>query len=280
MIHEHELPAPPPDRGLPDHRLRREELLMRIDPDEKHMSLGRLWGLPLGVATGVATLGVTAVAVFGGGTSKSTVTMPIGPGASLASSSTSPGLTAPTTPGPQIDPTAPVITTGGGRQLTADRVAKILASCLGSDASRFHAVIAVSTAIATTDEDGYVIAKNDGGKFAECSAHGDVGRPGDGGGADINLLPTQAGGAVQMFSGGTDFNTPGTDGTPTSYLVINSGHVSSAVVKVTITYGTERKQYPAILEGGAYYLSVSTPYHKNDSHPPVGWVHAFDASGK
>jgi hypothetical protein len=334
MTHEHEVPVPPPDRGLPDHRRRREELLMRIDPEDRHVSLGRRWGLPLGVATGVAALGVTAVAVLSGGATKNTATTEIGPGASAPSPTPTvpvPGALAgipgakvlasgaaceamlrnqslvpsgyalamgsdgaksvdganwtcvgvPKSGQPaQIDPTAPVIATGGGQQLAAGRVGRILASCLGSDAPKYHAVIAVGTAIATRNEDGYVVAKNDAGKFAVCSALGDVGRQADGDGKDVNLKPTVADGAVQVLDEGTDFATPGTDGgTPTSYLVINSGHVSSKVAKVTISYGTESQQYPAIVRDGAYFLSVSTPYEADYSHPPIGWVHAFDASG-
>lgn len=60
------IPAAPSDRDLPNHRRTREELLMKIDPEEYRASLRRGWAVPLGVAAGVAALSVAAVAASAG----------------------------------------------------------------------------------------------------------------------------------------------------------------------------------------------------------------------
>ena len=55
------IPAAPPDRDLPNPRRIREELLMKINPEDRPASLRRSWGLPLGVAASVAVVSVAAV---------------------------------------------------------------------------------------------------------------------------------------------------------------------------------------------------------------------------
>ncbi|QDN74974.1 hypothetical protein FNV64_04285 [Streptomyces sp. S1A1-7] len=48
MNHTRGIPAAPSDRDLPNHRRTREELLMKIGPENNRASLRRRWGVPLG----------------------------------------------------------------------------------------------------------------------------------------------------------------------------------------------------------------------------------------
>jgi hypothetical protein len=173
-----------------------------------------------------------------------------------------------------IDPDNPVITAAPLLPLPADRVAKILHSCLGADASKFHAVVAVNTSVATKRQDAVVVASDSGNGAVVCTALGDTGT------RDISSQGT-AYSPITEFDSGSDFNTAAqTGGEPTTYLLTDVGHYSEDVAKVTVSYGDEAKQIPAVMKDGIFYLSVSTPWDARYSHPPVGYVHAFDASGK
>ena len=188
MNHTPGIPAAPSDRDLPNHRRIREELLMKIDPDDKRVSLQRRWGLPLGMATGVAAVIVAAVTVTAGqGATKPVLAAsPLSGGSpTSATASPSPATTrASTAAGTGAGPTSahepPVstaftITSGTTTPIDAGAVGGILASCLGSNASKYHAVIAARTPIASQDWDGAVIAVDSAGQYVQCETKGDKG---------------------------------------------------------------------------------------------------------
>ncbi|MEV6979622.1 hypothetical protein AB0N76_39765, partial [Kitasatospora sp. NPDC093806] len=59
--------------------------------------------------------------------------------------------------------------------MDAGAVAGILASCLGADASKYHAVIAVRTPVASADTDGVVVAVDSAGRYVQCESKGSKG---------------------------------------------------------------------------------------------------------
>ncbi|MFF2565930.1 hypothetical protein ACFVUZ_40485, partial [Kitasatospora sp. NPDC058060] len=60
-----------------------------------------------------------------------------------------------------------------------------------------------------------------------------------------------------------------------------AGHYTPDVAKVTISYGDDPTQYPAVMAGGAFVhtAAVSTNPDGN-SFPPAPYVHAYNADGK
>jgi hypothetical protein len=179
---------------------------------------------------------------------------------------------------PSVEPTAPVITVGTQAPIPADQVTAILHSCMGDEANNLTALVAVRTAIATKNQDGVVIAVDKQGRYVECHTRAAVGetynkppyftvteRPGERGNASI-----------QPFDEGGDANVAG----PKTELMTNAGHYAAGVTRVTVSYGTEAKEYPALMKDGVYFLSVSTPVDPNWSHQAIGVVHAYDANGK
>ncbi|WP_069462570.1 hypothetical protein [Actinacidiphila rubida] len=260
---------------------------MKIDPDDKHTSTARRWGVPLGIAAGVAAMSIGAVAVFGGEGAAAPVRAGAGAGGSATSPAASPSQThvspsagtgsagtrtAPATPG------SFTVTSTTTTPIDAGTVARILASCLGSDASRYHAVIAVRTPVATRDWDGAVVAVDSGGRYVQCETKGDRGTSQDVPPTFINDRLWGTGHLVEYFD-----STGGQAG-PGKYLSLGAGHVTSKAAKVTISYGEDRTEYPAVLGGGAFFyaaaFSGTASAHTPFSAATAPYVHAYDAAGK
>ncbi|MER7706679.1 hypothetical protein ABTX81_27760, partial [Kitasatospora sp. NPDC097605] len=70
------------------------------------------------------------------------------------------------------------------------------------------------------------------------------------------------------------FSTPAGAG---QYLSLGAGHYTPEVAKVTISYGDDPTQYPAVMAGGAF---VHTAAISTGPNPPVPYVHAYNADGK
>lgn len=174
------VPAAPSDRDLPNHRRTREELLMKIGPENNGTPSRRRWairwGVPLGVATGVTAMSVAAVVVLGGsGSAGPGAADPAHGGADPANSTPAPSPSASSSPGgtsPEADFTVTDATT---TPIDAGTATRILSSCLGADASRYHAVVAVRTPLATEDWDGVVVAVDSAGQYVQCQSKGDKG---------------------------------------------------------------------------------------------------------
>ncbi|MFD7198924.1 hypothetical protein [Streptomyces sp. NPDC059893] len=256
---------------------------MKIGPEDNRASLRRRWGVPLGVATGVAAVSVATVAVFGGvGDAKPQVAGPAGnptgsaatPSASAARGSASGGAD----PAPSSAAAdAFTITSGTTTPIDAGTVAKILASCLGSDASRFHAVIGVRAPIVSKDWDGVVIAVNSAGQYVQCEAKGDKGNSPDSPPTFINDRLWGTGRMIEYFDSVREPDGKG------QYLMLGAGHYTSDVAKITISYGDNPRQYPAVMAGGAFaYAAALSPDTPPGPHyaGPSPYVHAYNASGK
>lgn len=284
------IPGPPPDRDLPHHRRIREELLMKTHPDDRHASLARRWGLPLGVAAGVAALSVAAVAVFSGEGAAEPVRA--GSGGSPTSTATSPGPD-------RVSPSAGAgsarssassaaaaftVTSTATTPIDSGAVGGILASCLGSDASRYHAVIAVRTPVASKDWDGAVIAVDASGQYVQCETKGGRGTSQDVPPTFINDRLWGTGHLVEYF------DSTGEPAGRGQYLSLGAGHYASGVAKVTVSYGEAGKEYPAVMAGGAFFYAAAFSTGPSGTSGTSGtrffsavstpYVHAYDAAGK
>ncbi|MGW2841454.1 hypothetical protein ACWCWD_27105 [Streptomyces sp. NPDC001493] len=270
---------------------------MKIAPEDNRASLRRRWGVPLAVAAGVATMSVTAVVVFGGtGEAKPTLASPgssagnpTGPAASPRTSttpgtsstgSTSGGTTSGGTAsaGSSAAPETATVTSTATTPIDAGTVAKILASCLGSDASRYDAVLAVRTPLATGDTDGVVVAVDSAGQYVQCQSNGDKGISADSPPTFINNRLWGTGRLIEYFDSFGQSTGKG------QYTVLGAGHYASGVAKVTISYDDDPKEYPAAMADGAfvYAAAFSTGTSKPGPHfaGPNATVHAYDAAGK
>jgi hypothetical protein len=285
MNHTRGIPAAPSDRDLPNHRRTREELLMKIGPEDNRASLRRRWGVPLGVATGVAAMSVAAVAVFSGiGDAKPLLAGPAGDPTGAASSP-SPGTThgsasagagsASSSARASSAPDAFSITSGTTTPIDARTVARILASCLGSDASRFHAVAAVRAPIASQDWDGVVIAVDSADQYVQCESKGDKGNSQDSPPTFINNRLWGTGHMIEYFD---SIREPAGKG---QYVMLGAGHYTSDIAKITISYGDNPKQYPAVMAGGAFVYAAALSTDDPGPHyvGPSPYVHAYNASG-
>ncbi|MCX5206647.1 hypothetical protein OG897_35230 [Streptomyces sp. NBC_00237] len=283
---------------------------MKIDSENNsennRASLRRRWGVPIAVATGVAALSVTAVTVLGGsGEAQPLLADPAGnptrattpsPSPSTAPGSTSGGAgstsggAGSTSGGAGSTSGGAGSTSGGGSApaasfsvastkttpIDAGTVTKILASCLGSDASRFHPVAAVRAPVSAQDRDGVVMAVDSGGKYVQCVAKGDRGKSENSPPTFINDRLWGAGHKIAYFD---TTSTPAGKG---KYQVVGAGHYKSGIAKITISYGNDPKQYPAVMAGGAFVHAAALSVENADprSADPSPYVHAFDASGK
>jgi hypothetical protein len=283
------VPAAPSDRDLPNHRRTREELLMEIDQQDNRASIRSRWGLPLGVATGVAAVSVAAVAIFGGlGDAKPPLAAPALSGGSPTSAAASPSPS--TTRGSASGgvgsgpssaaekPTATVISTTT-TPIDAGTAAKILASCMGSDAPQYHVAVAVRTPIATKDWDGVLVAVNSAGQYVQCESKGDKGNSPDVPPTFINNRMWGAGHVIEYFDGMGEAAGQG------QQLVLGAGHYTSDVARITISYGDNPTQYPAAMAGGAFvYAAAATRPSLSGLHVPipipVSYIHAYNASGE
>ena len=297
------IPAAPPDRDLPNPRRIREELLMKINPEDRPASLRRSWGLPLGVAASVAVVSVAAVTAFGGhaAAKPALATTALGAGIPAASASASPSAgVAPVhsaTPGASAAPgtgagaggsvswgpvtSAPVSWTfvsGRTTPIGAGDVAKILASCLGSDASQYHAVTAARTPVASSDTDGAVVAVNSAGQYVQCETKGDKGTSPDSPPTFINNRLWNAGHTIEFFD---SIGEPAAHG---QYLSLGAGHYTSDVAKITISYGSNPTEYPATMAGGAFFYASDMTSGSSSSSSfvagPTPYIHAYNAAGQ
>jgi hypothetical protein len=175
-------------------------------------------------------------------------------------------------------PAAFTVTSATTTPIDAGAVAKILASCLGSDASKYHAVIAVRTPVASQDWDGAVIAVDSADQYVQCETKGDRGTSQDVPPTFINNRLWGTGHIVEYFD---SIGEPAGQG---RYLSLGAGHYISDVAKITISYGDNPKQYPAVMAGGAFFytaaFSTGTSATNLFSATPTPYVHAYNAAGK
>ncbi|GHA90863.1 hypothetical protein GCM10010330_51230 [Streptomyces tendae] len=272
------IPAAPCDRDLPNHRRTREELLMKIRPQDNGASLRGRWGVPLGVAGGVTAVSLAAVVVLGGtGDTGPEAAAPAHGGGSPAASTPAPSPSASSAPGRTSAEAGFTITDATTSPIDSRTVTRVLSSCLGPQASQYQPVVAVRTPLAAADVDGVVVAVNSADQYVQCQSKGDKGTSPDSPPTFINDRLWGTGRVVEYFD---SMMVPAGEG---RYLMLGAGHYSSDVARITISYGDDPKQYPARMAGGAFvYGAALTP----DS--PVGprylgpspYVHAYDASGK
>ncbi|WP_330465128.1 hypothetical protein OG547_04545 [Streptomyces longwoodensis] len=154
----------------------------------------------------------------------------------------------------------------------AGAVAKILASCLGQDASNFHAVIAVRAPVATKDTDGVVIAVNSARQYVQCETKGHKG-------TSMSVPPTfindrlwGTGHLIEFFD---SFSEPA-HGEQT--LSLGAGHYTPDVARITISYGDNPTQYPALMADGAFVYTAALSGPERNSPSP--YVHAYNAAGQ
>lgn len=306
----HGIPAAPPDRDLPDHRRTREELLMKIDPENTSASARRKWGLPLAIATGVAAMSMAAVAVIGGqGGTAHSLDAPALAGDSPAKASTAPSQAAssaaaqpstsasPSTAksgtaksgghvvvggagsGPVHLPpasTAFTVTSTATTPIDSGAISGILASCLGADASQYHAVVSGRTPIASPDTDGVVVAVNSAGQYVQCETKGDKGTSSDHPATFINNRLWNPGHQIEFF------DSVGEPAGAGKYLEYGAGHYTSEVARITVSYGKDAKQYPVTMKDGAFFYAVALsddPTAKNFLSPDA-LLHVFNAAGQ
>jgi hypothetical protein len=290
MNHTQGIPAAPSDRDLPDHRRTREELLMKIgsenSSENRGASLRRRWGVPLCVAAGVAAMSVGAVTVLGGtGGAKPLLADPAGnptraatprPDTAHGSTSKGAGPTSPSAPAKSAPHTSFSVTSAKTTPIDAGTVRKILASCLGRNAQRFHPVAAVRAPVSSQDQDGVVIAVDADGQYVQCVAKGDKGRSDSSPPTFINDRLWGTGRKIAYF------NTTGTPVGKGKYLMVGAGHYTSDVSRITISYGDNPKQYPVVMAGGAfvYAAALSADQPDRDDAGPSPYVHAYSASGE
>ncbi|MEU0304487.1 hypothetical protein ABZ252_34305 [Streptomyces sp. NPDC006175] len=254
---------------------------MKIGPENNRASLRRRWGVPLGVATGVAGMSVAAVAVFSGiGDAEPLLAGPAGNPTSAAASP-SPGTpegTRSASPSAETSSAADkfTITSGTTTPIEAGAVTKILASCLGSDASRFQPVVGVRTPVASEGSDGVVVAVDSTGQYVQCQSKGGKGTTPNSPPTFINDRLWATDRTIEYFD---SFLEPAGKG---QYLMLGAGHHTSDIVKITISYGDDPKQYPAVMAGGAFVYAAALATDDPDPHyaGPSPYVHAYDASGK
>lgn len=259
---------------------------MNIDPEDNRASLQRRWGVPLGVAAGVAAVSVAAVAAFGGvGDAKPVLAGPAGnptgaaasPSAGTTHGSTSGGAGGTSSSAPASSaPDAYTITSAKTTPIDAGTVTKILSSCLGPDASRYHSVIAVRTPVASKDWDGVVVAVDSAGQYVQCESKGDKGNSPASPPTFINNRLWGTGHTIAYF------DSLGMAAGKGKYLMLGAGHYASNVARIAISYGDDPKQYPAVMAGGAFVHTAALSADTSDPRfsGPNPYVHAYDASGK
>ncbi|WP_182445054.1 hypothetical protein [Streptacidiphilus sp. PB12-B1b] len=268
---------------------------MKINPESTPASSRRSWRLPLGVAAGAAVASVAAVTAFGGQANAAPVLATTALSAAAHSSSASAasahsvvvrgagtGAGGSASSGPVTSPPVSwTFVSGKTTPIPAGAVSKILASCLGSDASQYRAVIAVRTPVASKDWDGTVVAVNSAAQYVQCETKGDQGTSPDSPPTFINNRLWNAGHTIEFFD---SFGESAGHG---QYLSLGAGHYTSAVAKVTVSYGSNPTEYPATMAGGAFfYASDMTAGASGSSGPgsvvegPTPYIHAYNAAGQ
>ncbi|MFF2120995.1 hypothetical protein ACFVXH_27100 [Kitasatospora sp. NPDC058184] len=177
--------------------------------------------------------------------------------------------------GATATPAASTVTSTTTTPIDAGTVAGILGSCLGSEASQYQAVIGVRAPVASSDTDGVVIAVDSAGQYVQCESKGDKGTSMSSPATFINDRLWGTGHLVEFFD---SFSTPAGAG---QVLSLGAGHYTADVAKVTISYGDDATEYPAVMAGGAfaYTAAISTGSDAN-AFPPAPYVHAYNADGK
>ncbi|MFZ4237678.1 hypothetical protein ACOZGD_21135 [Streptomyces murinus] len=162
--------------------------------------------------------------------------------------------------------------------IEAGAVDRILSSCLGSDAGRFHPVIAVRTPAAAKDWDGTVIAVDAAGQYVQCQTKGERGSSPDVPPTFINDRLWGTGHIVEYF------DAVGQSAGKGRYLSLGAGHYTTGVAKITVSYGDDPKQYPAVMAGGAFFYTASfstgSSTAKLIAARSTSYVHAYNAAGK
>jgi hypothetical protein len=242
----------------------------------------------LGIAAAVAAASVAAVTVFSGqgaaepaqaGSGGRAAGAAAAPSAGRVSPSAGAGTGATRSATPTTSATGTFTVTGTATTaIPPGTVTKILASCLGSDASSYHAVIAVRTPAASTDWDGAVIARDSAGQYVQCQAKGAKGSSQDHPPTFINNRLWGTGHLVEYFD---SVGEPAGSG---RYLSLGAGHYTSGIARITVSYGEDATEYPAVMAGGAFFYSAefatSTPPPKYFAAMSTPYVHAYDAAGK
>ncbi|MGW0964680.1 hypothetical protein [Streptomyces sp. NPDC002516] len=255
---------------------------MKIGPEDKSASLFRRWGVPLSVAAGVTAMSVAAVAAFGGtgqaqtrvaepGRSGESGTSAPSPTPSAGGGSTSKGTDS------ESSPDAFTITNATTTPIAPRTVSKILSSCLGPDASRYHAVIAVRTSVVSDSSDGVVVAVDSADQYVQCASKGDKGSSQDSPPTFINNRLWGTGRFIEYFDSNRE------PAGKQQYLMLGAGHYTSDTAKITVSYGDQPKEYPAVMAGGAFvYAAALHPDTPPGPHyaGPSPYIHAYDASGK
>ncbi|MFJ5229537.1 hypothetical protein ACIQBJ_06495 [Kitasatospora sp. NPDC088391] len=218
----------------------------------------------------LATATVAALATAGGMAVAAPGTPAPAP-AVHAESAAAPAAAAPAAPVPAPSAAIDTATT----PIDAGTTARILASCLGAEASKYHPVIAVRTPVASADTDGVVVAVDSAHRYVQCETKGRTGTSASVPATFINDRLWSPGHLVEFFD---SFGAPAGPG---RYLTLGAGHYTSDVAKVTVSYGDDPTQYPTVMAGGAYVWTAALPAaHDERSGPPAPYVHAYDAHGK
>jgi len=172
-------------------------------------------------------------------------------------------------------PAAFTVTSTTTAPIDAGAVAEILASCLGSEASQYHAVIAVRAPVASSDTDGVVIAVNSANQYVQCESKGHKGNSMSVPPTFINDRLWGTGHLIEYFD---SFSEPAGAG---QFLSLGAGHYTPDVAKVTISYGDDPTQYPTVMAGGAFvYTAAISTGHNKSGFSPDPYVHAYNADGK
>ncbi|MEV8454634.1 hypothetical protein AB0467_23240 [Streptomyces sp. NPDC052095] len=218
----------------------------------------------------VATAGGMATAATGTPTSAPTAHGSGSADASVVSGSGSSAARAAARPA-----ASSTVTSTATTPIDAGTVARILESCLGSEAPQFHSVIAVRTPVASPDTDGVVIAVNSADQYVQCESKGAKG-------TSMSVPPTfindrlwGTGHLIEYFD---SFSEPAGTG---QSLSLGAGHYTPDVAKVTVSYGDDPKQYPTVMAGGAFVhtAAISTSNNPN-TLPPTPYIHAYNVAGK
>ncbi|MEE1782663.1 hypothetical protein PUR71_06960, partial [Streptomyces sp. SP17BM10] len=139
-----------------------------------------------------------------------------------------------------------------------------------ADASQYHPVIAVRTPVSSADTDGVVIAVNSAEQYVQCESKGHKGRSRSVPATFINDRLWGTGHLIEYFD---SFSSPAGAG---QFLTLGAGHYTPDVAKVTISYGDDPTQYPAVMAGGAFvYTAAISTANDAKSFPPDPYVHAY-----
>ncbi|MFD6246742.1 hypothetical protein [Streptomyces roseolus] len=249
---------------------------------ERRAPLRRAWLVPAGAAAGVVAVGAAAVAVLGAGAD---ARPPLGSAAGNPTRTAEAPDPRPTkgadrprpAVGEQSASDAFTLTSARTTPIDAPSVAKILETCLGADAPRYRAVVAARAPLASPARDGLVVAVDSSGTYVQCHSKGDKGSSQNFPPTFINDRLWGTGRFVEYFDSLGEVTGKG------QYLMTGAGHYTADVARITISYGDQKKEYPAVMADGAFaYAAALTP----DAPPgpsyvgPSPYVHAYDAAGK